>query len=316
MKRLMILFCLSAVAVHANPTIIPLPELNGVYTNGVGKTTGFDSGLEFTDIDFIELHLRGSYTRGLLLEVGTGQYHTHDFHLTSSSPLDPELWSTDIQALNEGYFEWVGPYSPLTQGANWDFMLDGHVEVRLEMLRYAILLIYSEVIPVSYHIQEAYLEVWAPCNAVTVQHPNTREYLLAGSTCRIEWSDCRDVPSGSYLLSYSADNGINWSPVSEDPVTSTFYDWQVPETAAEHCLIKVEDADGPLSDTSDAPFAVYDCPVPPQWDLTGDCYINLSDYQLFASSWLLSGGYTLTDLESFAQNWLDCMNTFDPACGL
>ncbi|MHC4555473.1 MAG: hypothetical protein ACYSUS_09370 [Planctomycetota bacterium] len=112
--------------VTANQTIIPLPELTGSYTNGVQKTTGFDSGLTFSNIDYVEISLSGSYTRGLLMELGTGGYETMDWHLKSTAPLAPELWSTgDIQAWEEGPFSLEEIYYPLTQDATWDLLLNG-----------------------------------------------------------------------------------------------------------------------------------------------------------------------------------------------
>ncbi|MHC4555472.1 MAG: hypothetical protein ACYSUS_09365 [Planctomycetota bacterium] len=181
---------------------------------------------------------------------------------------------------------------------------------------YAILLTYAEVVPVAYEINDASLVVYADCNSIDMTQPNDRKYILAGSTYPIEWFDCRDVPSNNYYLSYSIDNGQNWLAVMEDPVSDTSYDWQVPEVSAEHCLVKIEDVGSPLSDVSDTAFTIYECPSPPTWDLTGDCYINLADFQIIASAWLQPSGYTLNDLESFALNWLTCSNIFDPECDL
>lgn len=317
--------CLFQVSPAASPTLtrIPLPELKGVYTNNVQKTACFNSGLEFTNINGAAIELTGFHSQGLLMNVGNGQLETIDWHIKATSPLTPAAWSTgDIQSWWEGYFTETSPFYPLSPESSWDFMLDGTVEVQLKMPAYAIILIYTEVKPVSYNICDAHLLVYADCNSIDLAQPNAREYLLAGSTHRIEWNDCRydydDISSyGNYLLSFSIDNGQTWEPINQQPVSGTnYYNWQVPDVSAEYCLVRIEDADSTLSDTSDTPFAIYECSDPPAFDLNGDCYLNLLDYALLAAQWQESGGYNLSDLVGLVENWLNCRNASDPECSL
>jgi len=302
-------------------TKISLPDLTGYYEEGTEKNADFNCGLTFTEINDIVLVCQGHYTQGILQDVGTLELVPYDTSLEYTMPLDSENWFIEFNPLISG-FPIYDFFSPSVSGANWDFMLDGQVEIKSYMTPVTIPAIYSHFKPVRASITDAYLEVFGNCNSIKVQKPNTREFLLAGSTYRIEWYDCRydyyNIPSyGNYAISFSVDTGENWIPITESPVSNTnYYEWQVPEITAENCLIRIENIDGPLSDISDLSFAIYECSFSPAGDFTGDCYINLSDFQVIASGWLQTSGYTLNDLETLAQNWLNCTNVFDPNCSL
>ena len=131
-----------------------------------------------------------------------------------------------------------------------------------------------------------------------VLDPDGGEALPGGSTYTIGWVDFRSDGNfpGNYVLDYSSDNGQNWTPVDSNSVSSTCsYDWVLPSTNSDHCLIRVVDAKDPnVSDISDGTFTIYECTLP--YDLNGDCFVDFLDFSLLAS------------------DWLRCGNPFDPNC--
>lgn len=250
------------------------------------------------------------------MDVGTGSLSYYDIPpFKFTTPLVSEDFKIEYQPY-AGNFWFLDTFWPASPQANWDFMLNGQIEIRAKIPWIAIPAIYTVIKPAQATITEACLEIWATAELIEVQNPNQHQYLLAGSTCRITWFDYRDISTAEYLLSFSLDNGQNWQPITPNPITGWYYDWQVPLAIAENCLVKVEDADTLLSDTSDEPFGIYECITPPPNDYTNDCYVNLRDFRILASGWLLSEGYDLNDLLNFAENWLNCSNPIDPTCGI
>ncbi len=137
---------------------------------------------------------------------------------------------------------------------------------------------------------------------LTVVAPNGAEELVAGSTYRIEWTDSRAEANcpADYSLELSTDNGQSWiyetTAMDANGTQDVFsYDWLVPSTDSNQCLIRIADADDvELSDTSDAAFTIYQCTL--AYDLNHDCLVNFLDLALLASE------------------WLKCDNPFDPQC--
>jgi hypothetical protein len=118
-------------------------------------------------------------------------------------------------------------------------------------------LFYSEQIPSPYG--SFYIDVYVngPPPTLTILNPNGDENLLVGSTYTIRWEDSRSEGycGGNYLLDYSIDDGNSWIPVDSNTISNTCsYDWLVPSTDANQCLIRITDADDPnITDTSDQP---------------------------------------------------------------
>jgi hypothetical protein len=90
-------------------------------------------------------------------------------------------------------------------------------------------------------------------------------------------------------IEFSIDNGAVWSPVYPPNVGNTgSYRWLVPTVESQQCTIRISNtADSTVSDTSDAPFTLYECSV--IGDVTGDCFVNLTDLAVMASFWLDCG---------------------------
>ena len=158
---------------------------------------------------------------------------------------------------------------------------------------------------------------------VTLLAPNGGEVLVAGSTYEISWDTEGTI--STILIEYSTDNGGNWTPVDPPNVgNSGSYNWTVPWTSSDQCLVKVSDASDPcISDTSDDVFAISpdsdsdgipdisdNCPLSPNpgqadddgdgfgdvcdgcptvsnppGDFDGDCYVNLKDSALITMYW-------------------------------
>jgi hypothetical protein len=130
--------------------------------------------------------------------------------------------------------------------------------------------------------------------------------------------------SNSYRLEYSIDNGDNWLPVDNNEVSDTCsYDWIVPVADSNQCLLSIRDVGYPscdwepmcwisLRDTTDDPFAIYECPENLTGDLDGNCYIDFHDLNVLGLRWHTEPSFqTLAEL---ADQWCDCSNPYDPAC--
>jgi len=84
--------------------------------------------------------------------------------------------------------------------------------------------------------------------------------------------------------------------VTADADNTGSYDWLVPAVDSNQCLLRISGAPyrRGVSDTSGAPFTIYICK--PNYDLNGDCFVDLRDLGLLTSE------------------WLRCGNPFDPNC--
>lgn len=323
MLFLMCLLIIPAVSLGEQISI-PLPDLTGWYVaNGNGsKIINLNCGIQFTDIQSVQIACEGYYIPGTFRNVTTGEIVPINGTFCFEMPAFPGTWMACLpddgtgMMLEHEYFTTLFPST-----TTWDFLLDGQADIT-GFLSYNVIAIYSVITHPSGQISDAYLLIDGtlnPIDAIELLKPNTRQYLIAGSTYRIEWNDWRYYGScsGDFVISYSLDNGQNWIHITASPISNTcFYDWQVPAITAENCLVKVEENNTSLMDISDVSFAVYECSSPPSGDFTGDCYINFRDFQVISASCLETGGYTMDDLESLAQNWLGCLNPFNPDCGL
>lgn len=122
-------------------------------------------------------------------------------------------------------------------------------------------------------------------SSITVLEPNGGDNLMAGKVFNIRWTTGGTV--GSVKLEYSVNNGANWTEI--DTVANTgVYAWEVPGADSLDCLVRVSNIANPqANDTSNATFRIFRCLL--NYDLSGDCYIDLRDLALLASEWLLCG---------------------------
>ncbi|MHC4084603.1 MAG: hypothetical protein ACYSWZ_02240 [Planctomycetota bacterium] len=154
------------------------------------------------------------------------------FEGPAPAPYCPAVW-LPVRGLKG----WFGPLS----GGDWVF--------------------YCNYIPYPYAFFPISFHVDGPPPTITILNPNGDEYLPIGSTYTIRWEDSRNEGycGSNYLLDYSIDDGNNWIPVASNTISNTcFYDWLVPSTDANQCLIRITDADDPnINDTSDQPFYFF-----------------------------------------------------------
>ena len=124
-------------------------------------------------------------------------------------------------------------------------------------------------------------------SSITVLAPNGGENLMAGDVFEVSWTYTTGDVLDSVSLDYSIDNGANWIEIGTVPNTGV-YAWEVPDVDSLNCLIRVSNAaNQQANDTSNAIFRIFQCTL--NYDLTGDCYIDLNDLALLASEWLLCG---------------------------
>lgn len=105
----------------------------------------------------------------------------------------------------------------------------------------------------------------APTVALT--SPNGGEQLTVGSVHQITWTSGGDVDD--VKIKYSATGGETWSVISPSTPNNGGFQWSVPDTPSESCLVRlkvVDEDDGP-SDMSDAVFSIV-TPQPPSLTIT------------------------------------------------
>jgi hypothetical protein len=90
---------------------------------------------------------------------------------------------------------------------------------------------------------------------ITVTAPDRGEIWEVGSTQQITWTTRGTV--GNVKIEYSINNGTSWTDIEASTSSATgSYDWEIPNTPSEECLVKVSETDGDLSDTSRGVFTI------------------------------------------------------------
>jgi hypothetical protein len=100
--------------------------------------------------------------------------------------------------------------------------------------------------------------------ALEIIYPNGGEILTAGSICEITW---QGTGEGNAVLEYSIDGGDSWTTIAGSTPNDGNYDWLVPNTPSENCLVRIRESEGDesSSDTSDNVFTIV---LPPHSTLT------------------------------------------------
>lgn len=170
----------------------------------------------------------------------------------------------------------------------------------------------------------AILEYWlnkivpADCPGKLRIHSMDGEILSAGTNYTITWDD-RSGYCTEGELSYSINNGINWTQIDPNCRDGCSCNWIVPDANSEQCLIEIsywghyDVYSWPFADTT-GPFTIYQCLLETESDYNNDCYIDLYDFALLADMWLLTDGTDMNDLLEMSQNWCKCGNPYDPIC--
>ncbi|NQT25831.1 T9SS type A sorting domain-containing protein [candidate division KSB1 bacterium] len=82
-------------------------------------------------------------------------------------------------------------------------------------------------------------------------HPNGGEFWQVGKNVEIEWNSTTRSPA---TLDYSTDDGSNWTHIGTFPPFQKSYDWPIPDTPSEQCLVRV--TSDTLIDQSDNSFEI------------------------------------------------------------
>ena len=108
-------------------------------------------------------------------------------------------------------------------------------------------------------VSDAVFSIVSPVTgSITLRSPNGGETWSAGSTREIKWNSTGDI---NYVtIKYSTDNGTTWKTIAKNTANSHSYNWVVPETVSDRCLVRVSandtDLDPKPSDVSDAVFSI------------------------------------------------------------
>ena len=85
--------------------------------------------------------------------------------------------------------------------------------------------------------------------------PNGGESFYAGTTHNIWWASSSLYTTAG--LEYSLDNGATWTIITPGTPNDGFYNWVLPNTDSDSCLVKVYNSDDPANfDTSDSVFSI------------------------------------------------------------
>ncbi len=115
--------------------------------------------------------------------------------------------------------------------------------------------------------------------------PNGGENLMTGDIFDIRWQTGGTV--SLVKLEYSINSGVDWIDIATAPDTGV-YGWQIPDANSLDCYVRISNAVNPqVFDVSNARFRIFRCLL--QFDLNGDCYVDLADLALLASEWLQCG---------------------------
>ncbi|MBK7958468.1 MAG: hypothetical protein IPK03_10345 [Bacteroidetes bacterium] len=106
-------------------------------------------------------------------------------------------------------------------------------------------------------ISDVAFSISTSANPITVTAPNGTDSLSACSNYNITWTEVGG-PIGTYNISYSIDNGVNYIPIVSNYATTSYsYSWTVPNISSSSTLVRVQSAPNPtLFDISNALFTI------------------------------------------------------------
>ncbi len=90
---------------------------------------------------------------------------------------------------------------------------------------------------------------------VLINQPNGGENLMPNETCIIQWES---TDLNNVKIEYSTDGGLDWINIIDSIAAGTgTYNWTVPNTPSENCLIRISCIDNPfVNDKSDGIFTI------------------------------------------------------------
>ena len=108
--------------------------------------------------------------------------------------------------------------------------------------------------------QRYFLVYQIDMNGVTVEYPSGGETLVPGETEYIRWS-AGGNETNNFTVSYSSDNGSNWTTIGTALFSAKSLAWTVPNAAGKQYLIRVARNSSSYVDQSDNVFTVLGQPV-------------------------------------------------------
>ncbi|MCP4153893.1 MAG: hypothetical protein GY757_39570 [bacterium] len=92
-------------------------------------------------------------------------------------------------------------------------------------------------------------------DTITLTSPNGGEGLTIGMAHNITWTKTGSV--GDVNIEYSIDNGGYWSSIVQSTENDGIYEWSVPDTPSNYCLVRISEAyDGNPIDESNSVFYI------------------------------------------------------------
>ncbi|MCP4218038.1 MAG: hypothetical protein GY765_25570, partial [bacterium] len=100
-------------------------------------------------------------------------------------------------------------------------------------------------------------------SGITVTSPNGGEILDVGTSHTITWNTHPSI--GFLKIEYSTNNGNSFQtiPNASSVANTGSFDWTIPNTASETCLVRITQVSGSPNDVSDAVFTIRVPPPPP-----------------------------------------------------
>ena len=157
------------------------------------------------------------------------------------------------QISDNGFVVWEG-----FNGNSWEiFLYDGDTTIQLTNNdyddSYPQINATGDIAWVGINNKEIFLAVriFQP----TITSPNGGEELIAGTSFEITWAS-PDLIVDYVKIEYSYDSGSSWVEVVETTENDGSFNWEVPYTLSNECLIRISDVDGNPFDESDAFFTI------------------------------------------------------------
>jgi hypothetical protein len=143
--------------------------------------------------------------------------------------------------------------------------------------------------------------------SITVISPNGGEVWEAGSVYPVTWQTSGDV--GVVNIEYSIDNGVNWFTVTPSTLNDGSYDWTVPDTPSDNCLVRIKGStDTIIPDTSDSVFSIAS-PASPLLTINfpngGETLIIGNAYEITWSSYGVVGEVKIDYSIDSGSNWTE-----------
>ncbi|MCK4225487.1 T9SS type A sorting domain-containing protein, partial [candidate division WOR-3 bacterium] len=94
---------------------------------------------------------------------------------------------------------------------------------------------------------------------VQILYPHGGESFEPGDTCDITWFAEDNVGVDSISIYYSIDAGLNWDTIATGELNDSLYEWIIPSTPSDSCLVKILGYDPSLNigeDQSDSLFSI------------------------------------------------------------